>query len=328
MNYGISPNRLLLASAIGLSAILPGGVAQAAGVAAGTLISNTATASYDVGGTPEQVSSNTVTITVDELLDVAVASLDAANVPLGASGAALTFQITNTGNGPEAFAVDIDAALAGDDFNPTVAALAYDSNGNGSYDAGTDTLLTAGSNTPSIAAGNSLKVFVVTNWGATPPADAALANVRLAARAATGTGAAGTVFAGQGTSGVDAVVGTSTAQSAAQGRLVARAATVSFVKSATIADPFGGTEPVPGAVVTYTLLATVAGSGSVSNFTVTDTIPAGTAYRPASLKLDGSALTDAADSDAGQASAAGVAVQLGTLNGGSSRSITFSVNVQ
>lgn len=328
MNYGLSPSRLLVATAIGLSATALCGQAQAAGVAAGTLISNMATASYDVGGNPEQVSSNTVTIAVDELLDVAVASLDAANVPLSAGGAALTFEITNTGNGPEAFAVEADPALSGDDFDPAVTALAYDSNGNGSYDAGTDTVITAGANTPLIAAGGSLKVFVVTAPGTTPPADAALANVRLTARAATGTGTPGTLFAGQGTGGVDAVVGTSTAQGNAQGRLIARSATVSLVKSATIADPFGGAEPVPGAVVTYTLVASVGGSGSVANFTVTDAIPAGTSYRPATLRLDSSPLTDAAGDDAGQASAAGVAVSMGTVTGGSSHTITFSVNVQ
>ena len=44
--------------------------AQAGGVTAGTLIENTAIASYDEGGVPRSVNSNTVTVRVDELLDV------------------------------------------------------------------------------------------------------------------------------------------------------------------------------------------------------------------------------------------------------------------
>jgi len=108
---------------------------------------------------------------------------------------------------------------------------------------------------------------------------------------------------------------------------IAQLATVSLTKSATIADSSGGSSPTPGAVMTYTLVATVAGSASVGNLHVTDPIPAGTTYQPGTLKLAGASLTDASDGDAGAASASGIDVNLGTVAGGSSRTVTFAVKI-
>ena len=47
----------------------------------------------------------------------------------------------------------------------------------------------------------------------------------------------------------------------------------------------------------------------------------------ASLKLDGNPLTDAASDDAGQASAAGISVNLGNVTGGASHTVKFSVTI-
>src|SRR5690349_8549950 len=142
--------------------------AHAAGVTAGTTIQNTASATYSNGATTETISSNQVNILVDEVLNVAVASQDASNVTLNSSGAVLSFEITNTGNGPEAFRLTPNPALTGDDFDPAVTQLAYDSNGNGVYDAGVDATIAVGGSTPAIAADDSLLVFVVTALAGTP----------------------------------------------------------------------------------------------------------------------------------------------------------------
>lgn len=300
--------------------------ANAAGVAAGTLIENTATATYSSDGSSGSVDSNTVSITVDELLDVAVSSQDAGSVPLSSGGAVLSFQIKNSGNGPEAFDLAVDASLTGDDFDPAVTQIAYDSNNNGVYDAGVDTVVPTGGSTPSIAAEGTLLVFIVSSI-ADSPADGDLGDVQLTATAATGSGTAGTVFAGQGEGGVDAVVGTSTATSDAQGTYLAQVGSVTLSKSAAIADQFGGTEPVPGATVTYSLVASVSGSGSVAGLAVTDAIPTGTTYVASSLTLDTAGLTDASGDDAGEASASGISVDLGTVDGGDSHTITFKVTI-
>ena len=80
------------------------------------------------------------------------------------------------------------------------------------------------------------------------------------------------------------------------------------MKSATVADPFGGTEAVPGAIVTFTIVAEVTGTGSFDNFVITDDFPTFTSYEAGTLTLDGGALTDAADADAGEASATGISM--------------------
>ena len=143
----------------------------------------------------------------------------------------------------------------------------------------------------------------------------------------TGSNAAGTVYAGDGEGGGDAVVGASTAEDEDEGTLVASIGAVSLVKSVAITDQFGGTEAIPGATATYTLTATVNGSGSVSSLTVTDPIPAGTTYQAGTLELDGAGLTDATGDDDGEAGGSGISVDLGAMASGASRTVTFSVTL-
>src|SRR5688500_202216 len=121
--------RYCLRCALAVAATAYPATAYAEGVSAGTRIENTASATYSNGATTETITSNEVEILVDELLNVAVASQDAGNVTLNASGAVLSFEITNAGNGPEAFRLTPNAAIGGNDFDPAVTLLAYDSNG-------------------------------------------------------------------------------------------------------------------------------------------------------------------------------------------------------
>ena len=299
--------------------------AMAAGVPAGSLIENTASATYTANATTQTVDSNTVTLKVDEVLDVATASQESGAVPATTS-AVLRFKVTNTGNGPEAFTLTANPAVTGNAFNATVTGLAIDVNANGVYDAGVDTALTNGATSASLAAEGSLDVLVLV----TIPAEAApnaTSRVELSATSTTGTGAPGTLFAGAGFNSGDAVVGASTALQAAQATLTANRVLVALTKSATVADPFGGARPVPNAVITYRIVANVTGTGSVAGLAVTDAIPAGTTYQPGTLTLEGTGLSDAADADAGQAAAAGVAVQLGTVAAGAQRTVTFKVKI-
>lgn len=309
-----------------LGAVLAPGTAHATGVTAGTLIQNTASATYTSGASGGTVTSNTVSIKVDELLNVAVAGLTTTPATAGQTSAVLEYSITNTGNGPEAFNVTVNPAVAGNAFDATVQTVVVDSNGNGTYEPGVDQILATGAATPVIAADGSLKIFVMVGLPA-GAVDGQTSQVRLTADAATGTGTAGTVFAAQGDGGGDAVVGTSTASGNANDTLVASLATVALTKSALVADPFGGTQPVPGAVVTYTLTAAVSGTGQASGLHVTDAIPVGTTYQPGTLTLDAAALTDVTDTDAGQASSSGIDVDLGTVTGGTSKTVKFNVKI-
>ena len=316
---------ITLAGALGTVLFAP--AAHATGVAAGTVIQNTATATYTAGSTTASVNSNTVSVKVDELINVAVTGLTTTPAAASTTPAVLVYSVTNTGNGNEAFNLTADPNVPGDAFVGVVQSVVVDSNGNGIYDPGVDTVIANGSAGPALAPDASIKVFVLVGLPGTAT-DGQTSNVKLTAASVTGTGAPGTLLAGKGDGGVDAVIGTSTASQHAQDPLIASLAQVTLTKSATILDPFGGTTPVPGSVVTYSLVAHVAGSGTATNLHVTDVIPTGTTYQPGTLTLAGTTLTDAVDADAGSAGASGVDVALGSIAGGSpDKTVTFKVKI-
>jgi uncharacterized repeat protein (TIGR01451 family) len=305
------------------------GQAQAAPTPAGTVINNSATATYDLpGGGQTIVTSNIVSLTVDELLDVGVAWTDGGDVGAtpGAVNQVLTFRVTNAGNGGEAFRLTARDNGGGDDFDPSATSIVLDANGNGTYDPGLDTLYVAGANEPVLTPEQSAVVFVLSSIPA-GAADAQRGRIDLVATAATGSGAPGSAFAGQGQGGGDAVVGATGADAEDDAYFKVSAGSVAFVKSATVADPFGGTAGVPGAIITYRLVATVSGSGSLANLRIADAIPAGTTYRPGTLTLEGGGLSDAADADAGEFGGTGIVVRLGNVSGGGARTVTFQVAI-
>lgn len=316
--------RITSCSAIALLAALALPMhAHAAGTRAGSTISNTASASFDNGGGTQTIDSNKIDLLVDELLDVTVDSSNPADVPTtpGATNQVLTFSVTNNGNGEEAFVLSTIANGGGDQYNPTVTQIYLD-NGDGVFDAGTDTLYTPGANNPVLDPDESITVFVIaTTPGTVSDGDRGI--VSLVTAAQTGTGNPGTSFAGKGEGGGDAVVGSTRADGQDNGVFRVSAATVTLVKSAVVVDPFGGAEPVPGATITYTITATTAGSGSLNGLTISDNVPASTSYVAGSISLGSTALSDAADSDAGSYDGTKVAVALGTVAGGQTRTVTF-----
>lgn len=323
------PTGIIACSLSALTVFILSGLApaHATGVLAGTLIENTATATYKSGTGTGTVTSNKVTVKVDELLDVAVTTLSTAPATGTASTpAVLIYSVTNSGNGPEAFNLAANPTVSGNAFDGTIKSVVIDSNNNGVYDAGVDTVLTAGAATPVLAPDKAVKVFVLVTLpaGAT---DTQTSQVRLTASAVTGTGTPGTSFSGKGEGGGDAVVGLTTASANSLAALIASLANVTLIKSATILDPFGTTKPVPGAVITYSLAANVTGTGAVDGLHVVDTIPAGTTYVPGSLKLGTAALTDAADADAGTGAASGIDVTVGQIAGGTTRTVVFAVKI-
>ena len=304
--------------------------AHAAGTPAGTNIQNVATATYEVtpGGPETKVDSNTVTLKVDELLDVSVVSAEPADVVVQPSGGGqvLRFTVTNGGNGSEAFALTAAGTAGSGDFSPAVSSIVLDSNGNGAYDAGVDTVYVAGSNDPVLAADAAIGVFVLSSIP-TSAQDGQRGKVELQAAAKTGSGAPGTSFAGLGEGGGNAIVGATGADAEDDGWYKIAKAAIAFTKSAVVADPWGGATQVPGATITYSLTATVNGTGSLGNVRIADPIPAGTTYAAGSLTLDGAALSDAEDGDAGRFASSSIAVGLGTLASGASRTVTFKVKI-
>jgi uncharacterized repeat protein (TIGR01451 family) len=315
--------------ALALSCFSFGTPSFAAGTLAGTDIDNVAEATYDTPSGPVTIQSNMVRIKVDELLDVTVVTTDPGDITTapGATGNVQSFRVTNNGNGDEGFRLTASVNAGGDDFDPTLTQIVMDTNGNGIYDPGVDTVYVAGSNDPVLQPDQSTIAFVITS---TPIAvtNGNRGTTGLSAVAVTGSGAPGTNFAGAGQGGGNAVVGATGADSDANSFLVVQAASLALAKSANILDPFGGNRPVPGAVITYSIVATISGAGTLNNVVISDPIPAGLTYQAGSTMLEAATLTDAVDADAGNFNGARISVTAGNVPAGQTRTITFRTVIQ
>jgi uncharacterized repeat protein (TIGR01451 family) len=301
-------------AAVGLFGATP---VFAAGTPAGTLIENTATVSFDLAGTPTSLQSNTTTIIVVERIDVVV-TLQSSQLLVSPSAVdqAVLFRVTNTGNGNEAFSLVFDSTLVGDDFDPVpaVPAIYFDSDGSGDFNVG-DLAYDPGVNDPVLTADASVDVFLVNDIPATA-LNGQVGFTQLTATSMTGTGVAGTSYAGLGDGGVDAMIGTTQGEAAAVGEYLVSNVELTLVKAQSVADPFGGTEPVPGATITYTVTVEVTSAGIASASALSDPIPAYTTYVPDSITLNAAAISDGADADAGEMDTSGaptVVVRLGDL---------------
>ena len=306
--------------------------AHAVGVAAGTNIDNTAQVTYSVGSVSATATSNTTSVKVAEILDVVV-TLQTPSVPVtaGAAKQGMLYRVTNTGNGPEAFRLQMTSSLGGDEFDPVAStpAIYFDTDASGDLSPG-DTPYVVGSNDPVLNADAFVTVLVVNDIPAAV-VDANRGFSRLLADSRTGTGAPGTTFAGQGVGGTDAVVGTTGALGQATGQYLVTGVAVNAVKSQVVVDQFGGARPVPGARINYTIVVSATGSGTATASVFNDNIPANTTYAPGTLRLNNVALSDAADADAGDFSttpSAHVSVQLGTLTQASgAQTVQFAVTI-
>jgi uncharacterized repeat protein (TIGR01451 family) len=321
---------ILFAAAI--ASCMLAGQAHALGTLAGTSVSNQAQVSYVLGGVPGSANSNATTFVVGEVLALNI-TLQSSTVTVtsGDSNRTLLFRLTNTGNGTETFPLALDNLVAGDDFDPLAASTAiyFDADADGALSAG-DTAYAPGSNDPTLAPDAGVSILLVNNIPA-PLADGALGRSRLLARAATGTGAPGTVFAGQGAGGTDAVAGANGGEANAFGEYQVSENQVVLTKSATVSGAAGSTAAVSGARITYQIVVNVSGSAPAANFVLTDPIPAGTTFAGGSLLLNGVALTDAVDADAGELQGGGspsVRVSLGTLTQAAGpQTVAFTVTI-
>ena len=302
---------------LGVAMFLQAVPAWSDGTPAGTVISNAATVTYDLNGTPGSQDSNTVSITVVERIDV-VLTLQSGQVPVGEneSNPTLLFTVTNTGNGSETYLLAIDSVLAGDDFDPAPALppIYFDSDGSGDLTAA-DVAYVQGTNDPTLAADVSVDVLLVNDI---PPAAVTGQTGRseLRATSTTGTGSPGDDFPGLGDGGLDAVIGSSGGEAAQFGEYLVSDVAVNIVKSVVVSDPFGGSDPVAGATMTYSVAAEVTSAVMATASVLSDPIPAGTTYVPNSITLNAAALSDAIDADAGELDTsvtATVVVRLGDL---------------
>ena len=301
-----------------LTALLMGVVAVTVpqGARASTLpctqISNQATLSYSVGAVAQTPITSTLGAAnqfyVGVKVIVTVANQDADNVSVtaGTTPAVLKFTVKNDGNAVHDYALAVQAAGDGvasphpgggtDNFNGTTVNVFVDVNGNGTYEAGTDTVTSI----EDLAAdGGTKTAFIVYT-----PSDLTDANGSVAVYYLTATtqwadgsaiGAQGSqtpslVQAGgvcDGVKSVDVVFGDGDGPSAADtaardaihsddSAYIVASAAIGVTKSYTIRwDPINyGTSPkaIPGAIVEYSIVVANTGGTAAILTTITDTL--------------------------------------------------------
>lgn len=282
------------------------------GTAAGTTITNTASATYTVNGTAGGATSNTATFLVDRKVNLTVISTQNAptQVNLGQVGAVTTFQVTNNTNATQDFILSasqtiLTGILTGtDSYDLSDLKIYVDSNGNGTYEPGTDTA----EYIDELAPDGRATVFIVGNVPASPLGT--MAQVGLQARVATG-GTSGTLGAALVPSTLnqddqidvvfadddnDGLTGYDTLRNGAGWAYAAydigvHSVNLSVAKTASvITDGVSTLNPkaLPGATVQYCLTVTNATLTTPANtVNLTDRIPDKTTYVPGSLTIGG-----------------------------------------
>ena len=293
------------------------GTAQAdTGTAAGTTISNTASVSYTVNGTPQTANSSTSTFVVDRKANFTVTLDQAGNtqVNLNEQNAYVTFKVTNTTNATQDFILDPDqtnlsaGVLPGiDNFDVTGMKAYVDSNGNGVYDPGVDTAQYI----DELAADGSATVFLVGNIPNTPGIDLSWVSMHVTIAAGDTPGSKGSaliatdlnianadntvdiVFADDDSDGVFLGDIARNGQGRAYGALQIGTHNVSLSVSKTarvISDGVNLINPkaLPGAEVEYCFVVHNATLLTAANdIVLSDTIPANTTYVPGSISVGG-----------------------------------------
>lgn len=315
----------------------------AAGTPAGTVISNTATAIYDIGGLIQPpVTSPPALVQVDELIQPTLTWQDGAPVGVNTPGTndALTFLLTNSGNGQEAFGLtrtNGPTPLPPGNYTPingSIGSIYLESGLLAGFQAtgpNADTAYAPGMNDPDLAPDAGQTVYVISD---TPNVPSNTYGEVLLDAASLTTGAAGalpgTSFAGLGQGGGYAVVGGTRAQADATGSYITSGLGFALNKTiANVLDPDGSAEIMPGAVLTYQIMVTLSGTGTATNLVIDDPLPTSTSYVPGSMIVGGVAQTDAADADQGQfiVATSTVSVSLGNVAAPASIVITFRATI-
>jgi hypothetical protein len=345
-----------LSAAASLLAVAAGTAmpAFAAGTTAGSTITNNVTVNFQVGGVNQNSVSASNSFTVDRKVNFTVAEDGSATTQAspGQLAAVTSFMVTNTSNAPLDFALAATNRSGGtaehggtDNFDVSNIRLYQDTNNNGSYDSGTDTLITY---LDQVAADASVRVFVVTDVPL-GRSTGDVAGVRLTGTASEATaagslGATVTQTAGANTAGVDTVfadtnAGGNTARDGIhfdEDDYTILAANLTATKtSRVISDPLNGTtnpKLIPGAVVEYCIsVANAAGSASASNIALSDTLPGTTAYDSSfGIKVNGTVTSGVCNADGAIAGAHAAGVVSGTipsLAAGDTRTMLFRVTI-
>ena len=317
---------LASASCVAMAALGASGV-QAAGTASGSIISNTATVNYSVGGVAQPSVSNTpTTFTVDRKVVFRVdetAPTATTTVAPGQTAAVTTFTVTNTSNATMDFGLAVTQQAGGtaphsgtDNFDVTAPTMFADTNGNGIYDAGTDLAITF---LDEVLADTSRTVFVVANIPAgRATGDVAAVTLTGQARDGGASGTQGTISAataGVNTAGVDTVLADTAydaLNTANDGFAVAKDdytvsnATLTLAKVVkVIEDPINtiasgnsaNAKMIPGATIEYCIIVNNSGAATATPTSITDPVPATLTIDATTLRVNGTATAGACNAN-------------------------------
>lgn len=322
----IKSGRLLGTVGAAALAVLVASPALANGTASGTTITNTVTVNYQVGGVSQTATGASNSFKVDRKVSVTVADANGATTQVspGQTAAVTTFTVTNNSNATLDFALTAAQQTGGagahsgtDSFDATGIKIYVDTNGNGTYDAGTDLEVTY---LDELGADQTKTVFVVGNipLGLTTGAVAAVTLTATGKEGGT-SGSQGAALSQTNTSAlnevdpnfVDTVFADSAgatdaardaAHSAKDDYTILAAALTVLKTSKVISDPMNGTsnpKAIPGAVIEYCIsVANAAGSATASSVAISDPLPGTVTYDSGyGIFVDGSVTSGVCNAD-------------------------------
>ncbi len=273
-------NRLQLTQLAASIALVAGSAAfissaHAAAPAAGTNISNIASASYtDSTGNTKTVSSNIVTTTVLPVASFTLIADRTANANAN-NQVSLSHTLTNTGNGSDTFTINVADVTSGDQYDFSNLKVYLDANKDGVPDSQTPVT------SVTLAAGESVNLIVQATTPTTGAGGAALSAGDLGKLTITAQSTLDNTLTATNTDTVK----------------ITNGAVISVIKSASV-TAIDATQASPTArEVEYKLVYQNTGNTTATDVTVTDLLPAGLTYVANSAKLAGVAQTDGVDAD-------------------------------
>ena len=293
----------------------------AEGVLAGTTVSNQAQVSYIIGNQEQNTTTNIHSFLVDRIVDMDISWQDTTPVAVDSAETdrVLTMLLTNLGNGDELFALTYEHNTTSS-FAPAVTNVRMyaDIDRDGTLDVTADSITTE----VNLSADANMTVFLVVDIPDANYTDADTSSDGISVDLHR------TSTEGSGTDDVvDIVVRRST--DVAMGLYIIRDYWLESHKSATVYSDDNQTHT--GNIVTYTIDLHIGGNSAgrvIENIIIQDQIPLGTKYEPESMSIDGVALTDIANDDAGEFDDDTVIVAVGVVSEDKNKTITFDVRVR
>ncbi|MFT7108840.1 MAG: hypothetical protein ACI843_000491 [Psychrobacter glaciei] len=247
---------------------------------AGTSINNTATVNYNVGASSLSATSTQVTIKVQELINATLESKNAGKqqtVAPGQSNAALSFELTNTGNGDEAFVLT-QQNLTGDLFD-TIADNIYVDDGDSIFEPLIDAIYVP----TSLAPEESIALWIASKDISNTQNNGDDADILVNALSKTFSDAGnsnpaqGDTVIGQGDDSTDAIHAISGPANDTATFIIDNSAINMIIEKSINGVRDGittaGNQYIPNAEVDYLVTVEVTGTGDATAVTVSDPLP-------------------------------------------------------